>query len=189
MSPYHTQAKFLIQKPCVFPHCMISNKEKAFGTDISFGMRKSQQLIISKLCNKVLFFEKCLFYQLYCFRFLSRPMLYAYNHHRFKKLELNTHFNSEKIVLENFFHAMIYLAFKYDSLVMARYLNKAVNVTVVQTVMQNVVYYYSYRASEKLKELKGKYRIIKKYIIYQKTTWILSLIIMLFLKIMSSFNV
>lgn len=83
-------------------------------------------------------------------------MLFAYNHYRFKKIELNTHFNRESTVLENFFKAMLYLAFKFDGVVMARYLNEAVDVTAVQAIMQKIVLYYSHKTSQKLKELKGK---------------------------------
>lgn len=71
-------------------------------------------------------------------------------------MELNTHFNTENTVLQNFFNAMIHLAFKFDAVVMARYLNETVDVTVVEAVMQKTVYKFSQKAFQKLKELKGR---------------------------------
>lgn len=84
-------------------------------------------------------------------------MQYKFNNHRFKKLYFNTVFNSEQIVLENFFEAMVYLAFKFDAVVMTRFASSGgkINENIVQKVLIRIVYYFSLKTNTLLHKSKG----------------------------------
>lgn len=82
-------------------------------------------------------------------------MKFAYNNYNFKPIELNTNFNTEDVVLQNFFDGMVFLAFKFDALVMARYLTKP-NLTLVQDILERLVYCYSLRSVQNLEKERGK---------------------------------
>ncbi|KAB0792008.1 hypothetical protein PPYR_13969 [Photinus pyralis] len=88
--------------------------------------------------------------------FLSRPMRYKLNNFFFKKIELNTIFNSEGTVLENFFEAMVYIAFKFDVGVMALK-NIIVDYALVGDLARKVAYAYSVCALRTLEKHKGEY--------------------------------
>ncbi|XP_019867061.2 uncharacterized protein LOC109596047 isoform X2 [Aethina tumida] len=49
---------------------------------------------------------------------LQRAMLFSYNRHAFHKLELSTHFNSLKTVLKNVFDGFVFIALKFQTIVL-----------------------------------------------------------------------
>lgn len=133
------------------------------GTSLRHKYKLWNELLPISYCNRVGYniqYELVKVYILHwsCFRFLERAMQYSFNHHRFKNIELNTQFNTESVVLKNFFNAVIYLAFKFDAAVMAAYLNEAINVPVVHLVMENTIQIFSRKAFKKLEKLKGKHK-------------------------------
>lgn len=93
-----------------------------------------------------------------CFRFIQRPMQYRFNNHNFKLLYLNTIFNSERVVLENFYEAMVYVAFKFEAVVNVRFecIGK-IKESIVLKQLQQIVYYYSFKSNLLLNKAKGSY--------------------------------
>lgn len=69
-------------------------------------------------------------------------------------MEFNTKFNTEEIVLENFYDAMVHLAFKFDAVVTARF-DTRIDTSIVKKVMNNVVYHFSWRVTRTLAKQKG----------------------------------
>lgn len=88
--------------------------------------------------------------------FIKRAMRYKFNNYHFKQLYLNTIFNSEQVALENFYEAMIYLAFKFDAVVTARfgYRNKISNGIVLRQ-LQRIVYHFCWKSNALLEKAKG----------------------------------
>lgn len=83
-------------------------------------------------------------------------MQYKFNNCYFKQLYLNTIFNSEQVALENFYEAMIYLAFKFDAVVMARFggERKIVKSLILKQV-QRIVYHFCWKSDAILEKSRG----------------------------------
>lgn len=83
-------------------------------------------------------------------------MQFKFNNYNFKQLYLNTIFNSEGVVLENFYEAMVYVAFKFEALVMTRFeCSRNIDSSVVLKELQQIVYYYSFKSFVLLSKAKG----------------------------------
>ncbi|KAF5272663.1 hypothetical protein FQA39_LY07690 [Lamprigera yunnana] len=89
-------------------------------------------------------------------KFLTKAMNYAVNNYHFQHMELNTIFNTERIVLENFFQAMIFLAFKFDACVVALR-NIIKDFQSVTTLLTKCIYTFSRKSLTKLVKNKGVY--------------------------------
>lgn len=69
---------------------------------------------------------------------------------------MNTKFNSEKVVLENFYEAMVYVAFKFEAVVMTRFeCSRTIDTNIVLKQLQQVVYFYSFKSNALLNRAKG----------------------------------
>lgn len=90
---------------------------------------------------------------------IVRALQFSYNNHCFKKLELNTIFNTEEKVLKNYFEGMVFIAFKFDAAVMAvREFRQEVNdMPFLVDVLEKVIYEYSNIIFYKVKQCKGKH--------------------------------
>lgn len=86
-------------------------------------------------------------------------MRFRFNNYHYRQLYLNTIFNSEQVALENFYEAMVYLAFKFDGVVTARFRSK-IRKSVVMKQIQRVVYHFSWRSNVILSKAKGKETLI-----------------------------
>lgn len=88
--------------------------------------------------------------------FLERAMQFSYSSNCFTKLELNTVFNSQRTVLENFFKGMIYAAYKFDAAVMALR-SSTEDFNFVAQTLDNIVRKYASKVYEKIQKYKGVY--------------------------------
>ncbi|RZC14254.1 RVT 1 domain containing protein [Asbolus verrucosus] len=89
--------------------------------------------------------------------FLKKAMKFAYNNNCFTKMELNTVFNSQRTVLENFFEGMIYAAYKFDAAVMAVRNVLGENTDFILDVLHETVQQYSISVRRKVECYKGDY--------------------------------
>ncbi|KAJ8960058.1 hypothetical protein NQ318_009499 [Aromia moschata] len=76
---------------------------------------------------------------------VQRTLSFPYNNHCFKRMELNTKFNTEEKVLKNFFEGMIFVAFKFDAAVMAirDYRQDADDIPSLTLILEKVICDYS----------------------------------------------
>ncbi|KAJ8968180.1 hypothetical protein NQ314_002439 [Rhamnusium bicolor] len=88
---------------------------------------------------------------------VSRTLRFMYNNHCFKKLELNTSFNTEETVLINYFEGMVFIAFKYEAAVMAirEFQQEAEDMPFLISLLENVIYGYSNTIFLKIQCCKG----------------------------------
>lgn len=98
-------------------------------------------------------------FNMFLSRFIERAMLYKYNTYYFKMLYLNTVINSEATALENFYVAMVYLAFKFDAVVMERY-NAKIKKRMILRQIQKIVYHYSWRSYRTIQKSKGVLNVL-----------------------------
>ncbi|KAJ3646642.1 hypothetical protein Zmor_024219 [Zophobas morio] len=90
-----------------------------------------------------------------CKNFLARAVSCSFSSNYFGKMQLNTLFNSQKTVLENFFDGMVYVAYKFDATVMAlrnNFLTFCVYFNLKQCVEQ-----YSAKVKKSISRYKGKF--------------------------------
>lgn len=90
---------------------------------------------------------------------IERALQFPCNNHCFKKLELNTTFNTEQRILINYFEGMVYIAFKFDAAVMAirEFHQQASDMPFLTKILEKVVYQYSNIIFYKIKQCRGKY--------------------------------
>lgn len=84
-------------------------------------------------------------------------MQYKFSSYHFKPLYLNTIFNTEQVALENFYEAMVYLAFKFDAVIMARFeCERRIKKNIGLKQLQRIVYHFSWKSKALLKRTKGR---------------------------------
>ncbi|XP_023025881.2 telomerase reverse transcriptase [Leptinotarsa decemlineata] len=90
-------------------------------------------------------------------QFILNTLQFSYNNHCFKRLDLNTIFNTEQQVLLNYFKGMIFIAFKFDAAVMSIREFKEVieNMPYLLTVLNTVVSNFSNIVFYKINQCKG----------------------------------
>lgn len=89
--------------------------------------------------------------------FLVKAMKFSFISNSFTKLDLNTAFNSQQTVFENFYDGMIYVGYKFDSAVMALRNNSLIDdLDFVWDVLQSNVAEYSSRVYKKIQKLQGR---------------------------------
>ncbi|KAG5873741.1 hypothetical protein JTB14_005163 [Gonioctena quinquepunctata] len=100
-------------------------------------------------------------------QFIMNTLRFSYNNHCFKKIELNTIYNSEKCVLINYFKGMIHIAFKFDAAVMSlrEFQEDVKDMPYLSSTVDNVVYNYSNILFYKLQQSKGPHH--SGYITFQ----------------------
>ncbi|XP_044258393.1 uncharacterized protein LOC123007257 isoform X2 [Tribolium madens] len=89
-------------------------------------------------------------------RFLEKAMEFSFISNSLTKFEMNTVFNNQKTVLENFYDAMIWVAFKFDAAVMAlrsSFLN--CDFSYIWIVLKSTIGTYSSRVFKRIDRLKG----------------------------------
>ncbi|KAJ8917842.1 hypothetical protein NQ315_010754 [Exocentrus adspersus] len=90
---------------------------------------------------------------------ILKALKFPYNNHCFKKIELNTIFNTEEKVLMNYFEGMVFIAFKFDVCVMAvrKFQEKASSMRLLMKILEVVVSEYSNISLHKIRQRKGSH--------------------------------
>ncbi|KAJ3649008.1 hypothetical protein Zmor_000938 [Zophobas morio] len=91
-----------------------------------------------------------------CEVFLRKVMSFRLYGNYFSKMELNTIFNSQKTVLENFFDGIVYVAYKFDATVMALRNNSLLeNFNFVVHILERCVMEFASKSLSKIESVKG----------------------------------
>lgn len=76
-------------------------------------------------------------------RFLLKAMDIKFNNYHINKVEFNTIYNTENIILINFFDIMVYLAFKFDCVLISIKVYKFRNENLKRIVIKTIKTYTS----------------------------------------------
>lgn len=86
--------------------------------------------------------------------FLRNSLNYSANNFHFKKLEMNTIFNSKIVVLQNYYNGMLYLAYKFNCAVHSSYTGN-LNNDLIHKLIITAIKVYANNTFNKLKLNKG----------------------------------